>query len=596
MDVNSNQTFTETATVGGFQAANDVADFDGIFESAIDRVEGLHHVNFRRDFTKAEVLDKDYVVADFKDSLLGKLSEDVNGKVAAFAEAAEETGNPLLTTGHFEGLYDSVSALFDRKVQDFVEAGQTVGSLEPIKTIDFPILVKDQIGQSYKDIVNEEITPSLQIKKQIEHHIVYSKKNPSKRWEYPQCLYDNDEFAKIMEEGKGTKLDTKIVTLPLYNYDIIDELTDVAVPGRARIATNDLSITTVVVEDGTEITLRTPMYVNLADGNWMGGKIHQEYTGTDTQKHVLDDALTGIMDWVTGTTTLTSSSGQVKSVRFSGRLSNEGNENTIRHEYTRETIDWYIEEGAKTDAAYTLEQLTENKAFLNMDLYKKSYNDICQMIIDIEDSSGFNFLDDEFKKYDGLDLDPLQWNPMIRHTTFNCDSTIATVALPSEYIASELKFKIDRFLLDIADDVKMDNMRFVCWGNPRYISLLQPNVKWIFNAGDRVGGVKLQYSYGVMTSGDTAVFVVASKKLNAKKYRGLRFLPFTTDKGTFTFKRYKYSTDVITAKDTAYHDDQLPGGSMTYVFGTSRFKDIALQGIQAELTFENAGFISYLNP
>ena len=338
------------------------------------------------------------------------------------------------------------------------------------------------------------------------------------------------------------------------------------------------------------------MYVNLADGNWMGGKIHQEYTGTDTQKHVLDDALTGIMDWVTGTTTLTSSSGQVKSVRFSGRLSNEGNENTIRHEYTRETIDWYIEEGAKTDAAYTLEQLTENKAFLNMDLYKKSYNDICQMIIDIEDSSGFNFLDDEFKKYDGLDLDPLQWNPMIRHTTFNCDSTIATVALPSEYIASELKFKIDRFLLDIADDVKMDNMRFVCWGNPRYISLLQPNVKWIFNAGDRVGGVKLQYSYGVMTSGDTAVFVVASKKLNAKKYRGLRFLPFTTDKGTFTFKRYKYSTDVITAKDTAYHDDQLPGGSMTYVFGTSRFKDIALQGIQAELTFENAGFISYLNP
>ena len=112
MDVNSNQTFTETATVGGFQAANDVADFDGIFESAIDRVEGLHHVNFRRDFTKAEVLDKDYVVADFKDSLLGKLSEDVNGKVAAFAEAAEETGNPLLTTGHFEGLYDSVSALF----------------------------------------------------------------------------------------------------------------------------------------------------------------------------------------------------------------------------------------------------------------------------------------------------------------------------------------------------------------------------------------------------------------------------------------------------------------------------------------------------
>ena len=31
---------------------------------------------------------------------------------------------------------------------------------------------------------------------------------------------------------------------------------------------------------------------------------------------------------------------------------------------------------------------------------------------------------------------------------------------------------------------------------------------------------------------------------------------------------------------------------MTYVFGTSRYKDVALQGIQGEVTFKNADFIT----
>ena len=113
---------------------------------------------------------------------------------------------------------------------------------------------------------------------------------------------------------------------------------------------------------------------------------------------------------------------------------------------------------------------------LNMDLYQKTYNDLTNLITDMEDSEGYDWLDTEFEKYKGLKLDPLQWNPMVKETKFNCDSTIATVALPSEYIAKELKFKIDRFLIDISDDVKMDNMKFVLYGNPRYISLLDPAV------------------------------------------------------------------------------------------------------------------------
>ena len=199
---------------------------------------------------------------------------------------------------------------------------------------------------------------------------------------------------------------------------------------------------------------------------------------------------------------------------------------------------------------------------------------------------------EEFEKYDGVELDPLMWNPLILKTQFDCDSTIATTALPSEYLAKELKFKIDRFLIDIADTVKMDNLKFVLYGNPRFISLLDPNVKWVFRTGDRIGGVKLDYSYGVMTSGETSIYVVSTKKRNAKKHRTLRLIPFGDSGETITFKRYKFSTDIVTSKESAYKDTERVGGSQTYVWGTSRYKDVTLQGIQGDISFKNADFIN----
>lgn len=500
------------------------------------------------------------------------------------ANFEEDAGNSV-------NVYDQLSQLFDNKVQEFVESATNVGQLMPIKAIDFPVMIKSQVRESFKDIVNEEITPSLIIKKRIEHTYVYSKQDPTKRWEYPQCLF-NDEFKEIMEAGRGTKLSDVAVELPLMDYNIVEELTDVPVAKNARIVL-DIKIDKVEVADGTVVVLKKPMSINLADNMWVGGVINQEYTTADGETAVLKDYLTGYMDWVTGTTSLTSANADsgVTKVHFLGRLSNEKNENTVRFDYTQEDQEWKVGEGVKVDAAYSLETLQEHKALLNQDLYQKTYNNLVQLISDMSDSEGYDWLDEEFETYKGVEMDPLQWNPMVRETSFNCDSTIATVALPSEYIAKELKFKIDRMLIDIADDVKMDGLNFVCYGNPRFISLLDPYVKWVFRTGSTMGGVKLDYSYGVMTSGDVKIFVVSSKKRDAKRHAGLRFIPFTTDKETITFKRYKFSTDIVTSKDSAYKDTESAGGSQTYVWGTERYANVGLQEIQANLTFENTGFM-----
>lgn len=572
--------FQETATVGAFTNVNAANDFDSVFEEACDKLgQSFNGVNFMSDFVKENVLSDDTLVASFKDDMLKCIQEDCDEIVNKWGDRAGTAAN----------LYADCSQLFDNKVKEFCESAQQSGAMLPIKTIDFPIMVKNHVANSFKDVVGEEITPSLQVKKQIEHHWVYSRKDPTKRWEYPQCFF-NDEYLEIMEAGRGEKLSTDAVALPLYQYNIVEELTSATIGIRESLQLN-LTIDAVEDAEGNKIVLRNPMYVNMADGMWLNGNLKEPYKKADGTDAVLEDVLTGVMDWITSTTTLTSANSKVAKVYFNGRLSNERNESTVRHYYTRENKDWMCGEGFKTDAGYSLEKLQEHKALLNIDLYTKSYNDLCRLITDMEDSDGYHMLDEHWSKYSGLQLDPLQWNPMVIETEFDCDSTTKTVALPSEYIAKELKFKIDRFITDIADTIKMEGLRFVMYGNPRFIALLDPNVKWIFKAGQRVGGVKLTYSYGVMTSGETNIFVVSSMKIDAKNHQCLRFIPFASEKETITFKRYKFSTDIITSKESAYKDPDVVGGTQTYVWGTSRYVDVQMQAIQAGIKIKNANFI-----
>ena len=168
-----------------------------------------------------------------------------------------------------------------------------------------------------------------------------------------------------------------------------------------------------------------------------------------------------------------------------------------------------------------------------------------------------------------------------------------TTALPNEYIEKMFKFKIDRILQDIADKVKMDDFTFVIYGNPRFISLLDSAVNWVTRPGSVTNGVKLDYGYGITTSGDIKVQVVSTKKVNAtydkveKTFNGIRIIPYPLSEEQFTFKHYKYTTHILTSQNSAYRSPNLPGGSYTYLMGTSRYTNAAVQGIQAQVKLSN---------
>lgn len=578
----SSKDFQETQTIGSFSMGNSKNSFDSMFENAH---EALMQSSIDPKVDINLMIKNPPIMEAYKDALLSQLEEDCH--------KYEADGN-----GRYASLYEQTSAMFDNCLADLVAESTRVGQLLPIKAVDFPVLIKQNLALAAKDIMQTEITKSPIIKKHLERRWIVDKKT-GKRYEYPQCFF-KDEYKEIFQAGKGLKIKDTPVDITngaCFNYNIPENLSDATDPTREKITIN-LHISKVIFADNAGITVSdgkggtttltempVSMRINLSDGSWLGGEIHHPDT------HELLDIVTGHADFLNNTVSLSSASGKVAKVVFEGYLSNELNERAVTYDRTREEYEWKIEDGFRADISYSLEELQDAKALMDMDLYKLTYNDLADTLVQMEDNGILDYLDEQYDKYKGIELDPLGFNPFIREQVFDCDSSTQTVALQSEYIQKMLKFYVDRFLIDICDTAKMENLTFVIYGNPRYVSLLDPEINWVVKSGDTVGGVKMNYNYGIMNAAGMKIQVVSTMKYDSKKDRKLRFIPYPLDEDTFTFKHYKYTTHILTAQNSAYRDPGRPGGSMTYMVGTSRNVTASIQAIQGSMSFENTPFI-----
>lgn len=563
----SGSDFQQTVTIGSFSNGNSYNSFDEHFSELANNFKsgGIAITEDTQQIIKTPEIWEQY-----RDELIRPIVEYCSDL------SWDEYGNVA-------GLGEQIKEMMDNRRDMLVRESTSVGQLLPIKMIDFPLIVKDHLKNVIKDIMQCEVTKSPLVKKQIQHTWIVDKQT-KKRYEYPQCFYRN-QYREIFDAGKGLKLNDTPVTLPTFNYNIIENLVDgVSIPERERISFNT-KIVKAILADGTEIPV--DMRINMSDGSWLGGLIDKEVTLADGTTQQVQDCITGHVDFVTNTTSIASASGQVVSVVFEGYLMNDLNERAVTFDYSREEREWKIEDGHRVDIPYSIEDLEDAKALLDLDLYKMTYTNLSEYLVNMEDADGLGWLDDEFEKYDGVVVDPLNFDGFIKHQQFDCDSSYATTALPCEYIETMLKFLIDRFVIDIADTAKLEDLTFVIYGNPRYVSLLGDKVNWVVKNGDSIGGVKLTYSYGIMNSGGVKVQIVSSDKIDAATHKGLRIIPYPTHENKMTYKHYKYTTHILTAANSAYKDPDRPGGSYTNIVGISRYTNAGLQGIQGHITFVN---------
>ena len=558
--------FKTTETIGSFKLGRAKNDFDAAYERAHDELME-NNIDTMLDVDK--MVKNEALMEAYKDILLDQLKSDCE----SYAEMEDAS--------RYATLYDQVSAMWDNSRNVLISESAVVPALLPIKGIDFPIIIKQNLALATKDIIQTEVTKTPIIKKHIERRWVVDNAT-GKRWEYPQCFF-KDDFKEIYNAGKGLPIKNTPVSIAsgIFNYNIARNLTD-AVDYTKETLSPNVKIVKCTTDD---FTIPMDMRINMADGTWLGGEVKNPTTGE------VVDIIVGTADLVNGTVSINSIKGEVNTIVFDGYLSNERNERTVTFDYSREEREFKIEDGFRVDVPYSLEQLEDAKALMNIDLYKKTYNDLSDILVHMEDSKILEYLDQEYDKYDGVELDPLGFDPFIRKQVFDCDAHTQTTALPSEYIQQMLKFLVDRFVLDICDTAKVESMTFVCYGNPRYISLLDPVVNWVVKAGDSVGGVKLNYSYGIMNAGGVKIQVVSTMKYPANDARKLRFIPYPLTDDQFTFKHYKYTTHILTSQNSGYRSASLPGGSMTYLMGTTRNTTVGIQEIQGSISFQNTPFI-----
>ena len=418
---NSASDFVATETVGGFNNHINMNSFDDIFTEAYNQLM-VNGCDVKVDINT--LIKNQGMLAAYKEALLDQLA----------TETASMNNDMDREYGTHSCLYEQISDMFDNCANDLVTEATRTGTLLPIKAVDFPVLIKQQLKLASKDIIQTEVTKSPIIKKHIEQTYVVDPTS-KKRWKYPQCFF-TDEFKEIYKAGKGLPINPTgtLKTLPIYEFDVLDTTFTPGATANDELSLNLFIEKVQATVSGTtyDIVLPQPMRVNLSDGTWLGGKIETEVEDTSHVKHPVKDIISGFVDYSTRKVTLNNAAGVITGVYISGTVSNERNERAVTFDYAREEREWKIEDGMRVDVPYSLEELEDVKALMDIDLYKKTYNNIADILTQMEDSTVLSWLDDQFKKYDGVELDPLQWNSFITKDIFDCNGMGITTALPNE--------------------------------------------------------------------------------------------------------------------------------------------------------------------
>ena len=152
---NSASDFVATETVGGFNNHINMNSFDDIFTEAYNQLM-VNGCDVKVDINT--LIKNQGMLAAYKEALLDQLA----------TETASMNNDMDREYGTHSCLYEQISDMFDNCANDLVTEATRTGTLLPIKAVDFPVLIKQQLKLASKDIIQTEVPKSPIIKKHIE--------------------------------------------------------------------------------------------------------------------------------------------------------------------------------------------------------------------------------------------------------------------------------------------------------------------------------------------------------------------------------------------------------------------------------------------
>lgn len=501
---------------------------------------------------------------------------------------------------HVEHTIDNVSQFWDNKVRNYTESASMTGFL-PIATLEFPVLVKQFFSSIINDIIEVETVKTPNISKHIRTTYIVDNQT-GKEYEYPKCMFDGT-WQKMWAASKGFPIKEEAVMFDngrLNKFDIISNLTD----GNPQIDKLSYAFKIIaIVVGGEKIMLRgNGITVEFSTGGTLvNGTLNFVHEGT-----TIDDILAGQVDFQNGTISMASTTGQVEGVVFQGYLSNEKN---LRHVSVREKRDilrFTIEDGARYNMPFSIEEIEDAAALLDMNYYNRMVDEIVRVQDMQECMTVIKFLNDEFEKFNGVTTDTFKLESQASTFTVDINPPKYFAGDPFKYISHVIQFKLKAIIHQLTEQAKLDGLSFIIVGNPMATQLISEFVEWKTQTGSTIGGINVNNSYGFATDMNANVRVVATNLYDAytvdpveskdpdgqtQNERELVFdiYAYPTDSEHLSFRHLKYTSHLLTSQSqTAYQSTTAPGGAYNIVTATSRFKDIAVQGIQAKLIMLNS--------
>ena len=466
-----------------------------------------------------------------------------------------------------------VEQIIENSKYEIVNEAYGVAMLSPVVGYTLPIIKKNMLECIAKDIMMTEVPDAPVVKVAFERKFL--KDVNGKKHYIPEIFYDKS-FREASELAKGHKVYDEAVQAPLEDYDLLTASMGV---GNVRKGQDcfayDLHISEIVFTGSKgEVTVSG---LNIKPDIERDGVFYKEVKSGDERVIIV-----GRVDAYNGTVCCNSLDGSLVSVKFGGHVSNQFNDRGLDLDRERIPQTWEIPEGERINTALTIEKIRDWKAMANIDITPEVVNDMATTLTQFEDSNAMDFLEGSLDRWkDKTDLPFGYTKGFVQTAVFDCNVTSGMLT-QSDYIEKELKFRFNKLVSSLKDILKTPEIMFVAYGHPNNIELFNSAVKWIVDENTRVGGVQLDYKFGVMTESGNRIHFLSSLKV--PEDIGIRIVAYPTTANHITFKHYKYSFNI---ENTYRHHqvDKVPN-----IMGTHRYLSTEMLPVQAQLKLINNDF------
>lgn len=555
-----NDVVAKQGAVGLFQPNVDTSFTDGL-KAALEAARDTTHYNPIQDFKN--ILQDDQAFESYRDIMFGDvLGEQPMAESSTYSYLSANSENNL-DLGYTALHNDKLDQLIENTKQALYEAS-TVGQLEPIVALTLPLMKKAYIKSAYKDAIPTLTADKMLIN--IGYERDFLKDREGKKYYLPDIFYpeNEDTYLEVLKGTVGKPISDKFypeippATLPFADLNLLEK-------SGGSLATRDVLGYDLMID---QVMMKVPVAKTADDAidgetfdatgfkviTIKGLKIKPHYqtatfTGEVRQSSLIKgddtvtvDTITGTIEFYSGKVSIACTAGLITKVHFTGHLSSANNDVGTELDRERRNEQIPIPEQERLNTGLTVEKIRDEKMLSNIDVTVETVSKLSDTCYQFKDTNTKLFLEDSFQT--AVEDVNGSRNPM-GYTIQLADSIKFELQKPDRYLlpqsewrTTQLRYYLEKYIIQFVQKLKNSNIMVVMVANPTMISYLQ-DIQWVVDERTKVGGVKLDYKFGVTTIAGTRVHVIATMKETFAK--GFRLIGYPLTQEFITYRKYDYS-------------------------------------------------------